>query len=174
MKNYEKQKRQQYETHKKLNRRGKKVLGMLAASLMIGGYAYSSNDASTHNIKYDSRFKMQSNEGLVGTGMDLNRLEKISSNGGTIELDDGESIRATIGHYNMEKGSGNHTAIATTKEKVKLHLSGDVYRYGNQIVAENSNLKDTTNNESLVVENKYGSHIVLDNFDNDFKADKQQ
>ena len=86
MKNYEKQKRQQYETHKKLNRRGKKVLGMLAASLMIGGYAYSSNDASTHNIKYDSRFKMQSNEGLVGTGMDLNRLEKISSNGGTILL----------------------------------------------------------------------------------------
>lgn len=74
----------------------------------------------------------------------------------------------------MEKGSGNHTAIATAKEKVKLHLSGDVYRYGNQIVAENSNLKDTTNNESLVVENKYGSHIVLDNFDNDFKADKQQ
>lgn len=163
-KNYQK-------THEKrrLKKSVKKFMGLLA--ITAAGATYAHNSYASIENSYENHPKLEAidTNGLVQKKPPLERLDIVSINGGTIELDPEESIRSTTGHYNFERGTDEHTAIATAKESLKIELSGNVFKSGNQIVVEEKNIRDAETGNPISFPSDKDSWVVIDNFDNDFE-----
>ena len=168
----EKQQNKNYQpTHEKrrLKKSVKKLMGILAIAATSATYAYNSQ-ASTQN-SYENHPKLEAidTDGLVQVRPNLDKMKVLSINGGTIELDPEESFRASTGHYNFERGTKHHTALATAKEPLQLELSGEVFESMNQVVVQAKNIRDAETGNPIEFPGDWDGWIAIDNLDHDFE-----